>query len=296
MTDVAVQECPICGSPMVRTVARQGPREGLPLWRCSDLECRGLVNIDGSLTPAAPPLPGESAQARFERERAARNDRIRLAAPFLAGVAVLASALSFWVTSVWLGWPFPFAAAALAIVAFILLLSRLTPEIVDWKHGAEAERRVGVSLDALRPLGFVTLYDRAIRGRGGNIDAVTVGPQGVFLVETKWRKRGVEVVNGRMEVGGREQSDAVRQATELAMLVQVALAPTMNRLRMTVSPVICIGNKSVERGSRSGGVPVVDRKTIGPYLSGLPVLLSADDVQTIATELDFALPAYQRRT
>jgi len=268
----------------------------MALWRCSDLECRGIINIDGTTAPTNPPVAGESAQARFERERAARSDRLRTATPFLASVAILGSALTYWVTSLWLGWPYPFASGALTILAFVFLIARMTPEIVDWKHGAEAERAVGARLDALEHLGFVTLYDRSIHGRGGNIDAVTVGPPGVFVVETKWRKRGVEVINGRLEIGGRDQPDAVRQVTELAMLVQVALAPTMNRLKLTVSPLICIGNRSVDKGSRSGGVPVVDRKSIAPYLKGLPGLLSPTDVQAIAKELDFALPAFARRT
>ena len=58
-------------------------------------------------------------------------------------------------------------------------------------QGREAERAVGARLDSLAPLGFVTLYDRRFVGRGGNIDAVTVGPPGVFVVETKHRGRGM---------------------------------------------------------------------------------------------------------
>src|SRR4051794_8519189 len=79
--------CPVCGSPMVRAVARVGSRAGKPLWRCSDFDCRGLVNIDetasGSVQSVAP-RPGESAQAEFERLRAHRTERVRRLAPFLA--------------------------------------------------------------------------------------------------------------------------------------------------------------------------------------------------------------------
>jgi hypothetical protein len=192
--------------------------------------------------------------------------------------------------------PVPFFAAGVTVLVLAWFLARSLPEVVDWKHGSEAERRVGANLTALESIGFVTLYDRRLRGRYGNIDAITVGPPGVFVVETKWRGRGVEVINGRLESGNREQPEVLRQVTELAMLVQVSVAPQMSRHRLTVAPLICIGNRRVERGIRSGGVPVLDAEGIGDYLRSLPVVLSDDEVNEMARELDFALPAYQRRT
>lgn len=287
--------CDLCGSPMVEAVAKSGRRTGLPLWRCSDFGCKGIINIEVPTEDVPGPGAGDSAQARFEYERAERNRRLRIAAPILAAGAVFASTAAYWLSAAFAPWPYPFAVAGATVLVMGSLLVRSMPEVVDWKHGAEAERRVGVSLASLEPDGFVTLYDRRLRGRYGNIDAVTVGPPGVFVVETKWRGRGVEVVNGRLETGNREQPGAVRQVTELAMLVQVSLAPLMNRHRLTVAPVICIGNRTIDRGSRSGGVPVVDAKTIAVYLRSLPPMLTADEVNELARALDSALPAYERR-
>jgi len=153
-----------------------------------------------------------------------------------------------------------------------------------------------VQLDSLEPLGFVTLFDRRILGRGGNIDAVTVGPPGVYVIETKWRGRGVEVIQGRLEVGGREQSDALRQVTEQALLIQVSLAQAMNRHRLTVVPVICIGNRTVGGAERAGGVLVLDVKSIAKRLASEPALLEPAEVQEFAGLLDRALPAFERRT
>ena len=91
------RSCPRCDSPMVRTVAKTGPREGQPLWRCSDFACPILINIDdGDVTPHLP-VAGESAQAQFERERAAHADRIRHVATLMAGLGILvALAASSW--------------------------------------------------------------------------------------------------------------------------------------------------------------------------------------------------------
>ncbi len=154
---------------------------------------------------------------------------------------------------------------------------------------------MGARLDSLERLGFVTLYDRRLVGRGGNIDAITIGPSGVYVVETKHRRRGVEVIQGRLEVGGIEQADVVRQVTEQAMLVQVSAADAMNRHRLTVVPIICIGNRKVDGDARAGGVRVLDATSIAKVLSEAPVVLSPADVQELARLLDAALPPYQRR-
>ena len=38
--------CPSCQSPMVRRVARRGPRKGQPFWGCSRYPtCRGIVDF-----------------------------------------------------------------------------------------------------------------------------------------------------------------------------------------------------------------------------------------------------------
>lgn len=186
-------------------------------------------------------------------------------------------------------------AASVTAVAFMWLLAKQPPETIWWKKGAESKRVVGARLDDLELSGFITLYDRRVPGRGGNIDAITVGRSGVYFVETKHRGRGVEVVQGRFEVGGIEQADVVRQVTELAMLAQVSIAQAMNRHRLTVVPIICIGNRKVEGDGRAGGVLVLDVKSIGPSLAGEPPVLSAPEVQELARLLDQALPPYQRR-
>ena len=226
-----------------------------------------LINIDeGDVTPVSP-LAGESAQARFERERAEHRERVQRAAVLLAALAALVSFAAFFLAAMLVELQIAAVIALLVVFVFAWALFRVLPnEVIYCARGAEAERRAGAKLDSLERSGFVTLYDRRIQGRGGNIDAVTVGPPGVFVIETKHRGRGVEVIQGRFEVGGREQADTIRQVTEQAMLVQVSVAQAMNRHRLTVVPIICIGNRSVGGGERPGrSCPgrQVDRQTLG---------------------------------
>lgn len=282
---------------MVRAVAKVGSRAGQPLWRCSDFSCPEIVNIDeGDITPRTP-AAGESAQARFERERAAFRERAKQMLPALVALPVLFAAIGFLATA-WATADVRIAGAVgllVALVALVYLARYLPTEVVWWGKGAEAERAVGARLDSLEPLGFVTLYDRQFVGRGGNIDAVTVGPPGVFVVETKHRGRGVEVVAGRLDVGNRTETDVVRQVTDQALLLQVTAAAFMNAHRLTVVPVICIGNRKVSGGERTGGVLVTDAKSVAKRLSSEPQILSPAEVQELATALDRALPPYERR-
>lgn len=281
---------------MVRTTAKRGPREGRPLWRCTDFSCPTVINIDETDATPIAPVAGESAQARYELEQAAYFDRVKRGAVLLASVAVLVALGAFFAASMIIAIPLAAGAGLIVILLFTLALFRYIPnEINYWRQGAESERRVGAKLASLEALGFVTLYDRRMRGRGGNIDAVTVGPAGVFIIESKYRGRGVEVIQGRLEVGGREQADPVRQVTDQAMFIQFSIAQAMNRHRLTVVPIICIGNRTVGGGERSGGVLVLDVNSIAKRLASEPAVLSVADVQELAMLLDRALPPYERR-
>ncbi len=293
----AERSCPRCGSPLVRAIAKTGRRAGLPLWRCSDFDCPILIDIaEVDVTPVAP-VAGESAQAQFERERAAYTERLKRGAMLLTAVGVLFAAIAFFGAAMFLDLRLAGAIALVILLGIAVALLRFLPnEVIYWGRGAEAERRVGAKLDSLVPLGFVTLYDRRIPGRGGNIDAVTIGPPGLFVIETKHRGRGVEVIQGRFEVGGREQQDAIRQVVDLTMLVQISIAQAMNRHRLTVVPIICIGNRGVRGGERAGGVLVLDVKSIAKRLASEPSVLTSAEVQELAGLLDRALPSYERRS
>ena len=281
---------------MVRAVAKSGPRIGQPLWRCSDFACPTLIDIDEGDVTSPDPVAGESAQAQYERGRAAHTETVQRASMLLAAGAAIVGLGGFFLAAMFVDVRIAAFIGTVIVAGFLWALLHVLPnDVIYWGKGAEAERRVGAKLDSLEPLGFVTLFDRRMPGRGGNIDAVTVGPPGVFVVETKWRGRGVEVVQGRFEVGGREQSDSIRQVTDQAMLIQVSLAQIMNRHRLTVVPIICIGNRTVGGAERAGGVLVLDVKSIAKRLAAEPAVLTSQEVQEFAGLLDRALPAYERR-
>lgn len=279
---------------MLRRTAQQGARRGRELWRCVDRVCPGIIDIEPDADQMPAPGAGESAQARFESERAAHAARLRRGAPVIASVGVLVAAAMFFGAAALV--PAPIAALlAIAVVgvAFWSVL-KLPGDVISWERGAEAERRVGVKLDGLAAAGFVTLYDRRFPGRGGNIDAITVGPPGVFVVETKFRSAGIEIINGQLHVGGRDRPELIGQVVDEALRVQVSLAPEMNRHRLTVVPVLCFVNRRVKGGDRSAGVLIVDESHVAKRLAEMPGVLGSEGVQELARQIDRALPRNDR--
>lgn len=287
--------CPVCGrSPMLRRTVRQGERAGKELWRCEDRLCKGLINIEPTDEGMVPPVAGESAQARFERERASHAAHLRLIAPVMVPVALIFSLVVYFLVLPYGGLQIAAGAAAFTAIGVLYVVVKTPRDVVNWERGAEAERRIGVKLDALQPMGFVTLYDRRFPSRGGNLDAITVGPPGVFVVETKWRRKGVDIVNGRLEVGGWEDDNLLNQAVDEALRVQISVAPEMNARRLTVVPVLCFVGQKVGGGDRSKGVIVTDERNVAARITAFPSVLSVDDVQQIANQLDKALPRNER--
>ncbi len=103
---------------------------------------------------------------------------------------------------------------------------RIRHEVKTWRLGENGEQYVGQLLEKdMRPLGYDVFHDVVIKkpGRTFNLDHVLIGPNGVYVVETKaWSKpeKGVpeiEYKDGRLyKMGKLIRDDAVREAVSLA--------------------------------------------------------------------------------
>jgi hypothetical protein len=79
-----------------------------------------------------------------------------------------------------------------AAMACVIIGARLVADdVVSWRKGAEAESAVGQELDALRADGYVVMHDFMLGGKR-NCDHLVSGPNGVFVVETKFRRYEVK--------------------------------------------------------------------------------------------------------
>jgi hypothetical protein len=117
-----------------------------------------------------------------------------------------------------------------AIMVMIVLLAgafglrsraeRYIDDVVNWRHGAEAERDVGELLNELTREHWTVMHDTTPTGRG-NLDHIVSGPNGVYLVETKYRRY--------------EQKQLGRVKHQARLL--------HDELGVWVTPVICLRNR-----------------------------------------------------
>lgn len=212
--------------------------------------------------------------------------------PVVASLAIVIAVVVFFVALPYLEVRWAALAAVLVLFGFVLLVTRTPMEAMWWLQGAVGERRVAHRLESLEADGFVVLYDRRIPGRGGNIDAVAVGPPGVFAIETKVRSKRVEVWPSRITVGGMERNELIEQAIDRAQRVQFALAEEMSARRLTVVPILCLSGSKPSGGDRANGVLVVSDREIASRLRQGPPVLSANEVVALARKLDLSLPPY----
>jgi hypothetical protein len=105
---------------------------------------------------------------------------------------------------------------ALALVAG-LLAERRGDLAVRWTKGGRSEKAVGERLDRLSEEGYVVAHDLE-QSFEGNIDHLVAGPNGAFLIETKYRR-----------YEDRALTKAKRQAARLH-----------GELGVWVTPVICV--------------------------------------------------------
>jgi len=77
-----------------------------------------------------------------------------------------------------------FLLAILSIFAGIILFMHGRSKGYSWKKGLEGEKTVNKFLEEL-PQDYFIFYDVKLPGSKGNIDNVVIGPNGIFVVETK---------------------------------------------------------------------------------------------------------------
>jgi hypothetical protein len=96
-------------------------------------------------------------------------------------------------------------AVLLAIFVWVIG-SRQIETATRWMKGANAELAVGEALNELRREGFVVMHDIEQHGEG-NIDHLVSGPNGIYLIETKFKSyRPEQLVKAKRQAArlGRE--------------------------------------------------------------------------------------------
>ena len=163
--------------------------------------------------------------------------RFKVVFPIELGVALFAICISF------------------AVWKFI----KIKREVRTWRLGENGEQYVGQTLEKdMRPLGYDVFHDVVIKKgkRQFNLDHVLIGPNGVYVVETKaWRKaeKGspeIEYKDGRLYKMGQEiKDDAVREVISLAKAANTLFFELTGRAYY-VKPILVVAGWFCKCGSR----------------------------------------------
>ncbi len=198
--------------------------------------------------------------------------------------------------------PWVLAAVVVFIASFIgaaRMFSAKLRESGDRYLGYFGERIVAEHLEPLKGQGWRILHDLPFQNNGTkfNLDHIAIGPQGVFAVETKTRRKGNArpgfddhkvFFDGRdlewpwgNDNHGLEQAE--RNAIELAKIIKEETGE-----RVHVSPILTLPGWFVEpRPSRDTRMcRVTNPKGLPRFLASGPVVLSPDKIAAIATKLE----------
>jgi hypothetical protein len=181
-----------------------------------------------------------------------------------------------------------FVAGALAITQLIGFFEAST--VRAWRVGADGERRTAASLEPLREKGFVILHDRKVKGWGGNLDHVVIGPTGMWAVETK-NIAGKVVIHGDvLRIGGHRRDKIIDQAKQEATIIQVVLADKLDSLKLKVTPVICLHRGELPFFNKTvRGVRLASGRQLVRLLQEGDARLTPDQVLALARAADAAL-------
>lgn len=142
----------------------------------------------------------------------------------------------------------------------------------NWEAGAKAEEKAARLLKALGP-DWTVLHDITVHHRGWNIDHVAIGPQGVFVINTKTTGAPTIVAEGdRLSIHG-WHTHYIAKSREEGFRATVALfgrsAP------QTVTPVLLfVDTAPIEFRSPPGDVWITEDHNVVTALTGGPVRLS----------------------
>lgn len=158
----------------------------------------------------------------------------------------------------------------------------------NYKKGMAGEIQVAEVLGGLGE-SFYVFHDLLIKGAGGNIDHVVVGPTGIFAIETK-------NYNGKLQCIGDEwrrlgdgfaKSWDIKSPSIQAKRNAAILANTLRErgISLWVYPLVVFSHPDVELDIKNSKVDILRTNEIRSYIKSLPKIISDDRVRVIAKVL-----------
>ena len=216
--------------------------------------------------------------------------------------AALLTLIAVWEWIRWLSpMPGPELLTAIALAAICwasVKVRRARTTIERLKLGRDSEREVGDAFDQLRERGYRVFHD--IPGPDYTVDHLLVGPQGLFLVETRTGARPARGM-GRIRydgetltvVGRRGDRDPIQQVMAQARWIADLVSDSSGR-NCFVRPVMLFPGWFVERLARTTIVWALNPKTLPTLVEREPIRLGPEDIQLIASHVSHYLASGTR--
>lgn len=161
---------------------------------------------------------------------------------------------------------------ALLVSVALLALALVSYKIADqtnqrWGEGARGEFRVGEELEKLHKEGYYIFHDW--QSGYGNVDHFIVGPQGIFVVETKADTGEITSDLGRLFRNGKFlPKDPISQVRGNAAKVSKLISDSGSR-KPWVNPILCFSRAELRCYGAVNGVEIANigslRRTIINY-------------------------------
>jgi len=176
---------------------------------------------------------------------------------------------------------------------FGIRIYKLARSRANYKLGFEGERFVGEVLCRLITHGFEIYHD--VPFDGFNIDHVLVGPRGVFIVETKTRRKPVDKSGGKkyhVTYDGKflqwpwgADRFGIDQAKNNAKTLSAWLSSATGEI-VSASPILTLPGWMVERKAPTNGIYILNPKEINGVCSSQPPKLQESQIKRICHQLD----------
>lgn len=233
---------------------------------------------------------GEALRLKLETWDEKINDLILWLVMF---PVVMALVLFLRHPSDWLTPVLFFLTASGAATFFGVRLFKLLKIRANYRLGFEGERFVGEELSRLIGLGFDVFHD--VPFEGFNMDHVMVGARGVFLVETKTRRKPVNEAGKKqfkVQFDGKQlqwpwgaDTYGIEQAKNNAKTLSAWLSSATGE-NVRATPILTLPGWLVELKAPNDGLYVLNPKQIYKACASLPGKLSEPQIQRICHQLD----------
>ncbi len=204
-------------------------------------------------------IPGDAARRKGLRRMLA--PLLWLSVTFGVGVGLILGSvlLPWWVGVLILG---------LAFVGFLSYYQRQPSLTYGYFKGARGEEMVAGELAQL-PSEW-TIFNGILLPNGKDIDHIAIGPQGIFVIETKHWKGSVTIANGQVLAEGRviQNSPIVQLRRAMTQVANVIEAPieSLNGILCFVGCQFADGRVQADEVQVCSHLGLLDTLTEGPVI------------------------------